>query len=136
MNWPLEIFNLSCQISSLEPPVGIFPSKRYPSQPPVRLFPAQYQLFNYYSSQPQAICDWQDMLDVFRVFSSRLIEFIIHSVMNYMSASNTQSQSVAGKLRTLDCTGLPTDGRLTSYLYQMPLLRESATQKWKHLDIR
>ena len=117
MNWPLEIFNLSCQISSLEPPVGIFPSKRYPSQ-------------------PQAICDWQDMLDVFRVFKSRLIEFIIHSVMNYMSASNTQSQSVAGKLRTLDCTGLPTDGRLTSYLYQMPLLRESATQKWKHLDIR
>merc|ERR1712121_201388 len=37
-------------------------------------------------------------------------------------------------VQTLNCTGLPTDGRLTSYLYQMPLLRESATQKWKHLD--
>ena len=68
-----ESFNLSNQLSSLEPPVGIFHSRTIPSQ-------------------PQVICDWSDMLQGFRAFSSRLIEFTIQSVMKYVSASNTQGQ--------------------------------------------
>ena len=68
-----ESFNLSNQLSSLEPPFGIFHSRTIPSQ-------------------PQVICDWSDMLQGFRAFSSRLIEFTIQSVMKYVSASNTQGQ--------------------------------------------
>ena len=73
LNWPHESFNVSNQLSSLEPPVGIFHSRTIPSQ-------------------PQVICDWSDMLQGFRAFSSRLIEFTIQSVMKYVSASNTQGQ--------------------------------------------
>ena len=55
-------------------------------------------------------------MDVFRAFSRRLIKFIIQSVIRYLSAANTQPQAVAGKLRTLDCSGLSTNESLTSYL--------------------
>ena len=64
LNWPHETFNLGNQICLLEPPVGIFPSIKFPSQ-------------------PQAICEWNDMLEVFSKFSSSLLRFIIQNIIKH-----------------------------------------------------